>query len=1169
VLSKAKAIRAFIVVIVCTIAGVAAGQSDSFRVVRLAMSDTIVVDSLSLFPGRTRVILSSGDTLDASLYEVLAAEGRIVFLNASPSDTVMVVYQTLPFRIPSTYQHKSREQFFSSDGKAPPRYAISRPRGQGIYDDQGITKSGSISRGIAFGNAQNLSVNSSLNLQMSGRITERYSLLASVTDDNIPIQPEGTSQQLQDFDQVFIQVFDDRSKLIAGDFILRKPKGYFMNYFKRAQGGYVQGAMPIHEEFPEKGTLTVEASASVSKGRFARNVIQGVEGNQGPYRLTGDNNELFIVILAGTEAVYIDGRLMERGQDKDYIIDYNAAELTFTPRQFITKDRRITVEFQYSDKRFARPLLTTAVEYTRPGSSYHLNFFSENDARNQPLQQTLTQGDRRILAGAGDDPLLAVTSGIDSVGFSASNVLYAIRDSLGFDSVFIYSTNPEIAVYRVTFTFVGNGNGDYIEDGFTSNGRKFRWVAPEWVDGTWVRRGGYAPVIRLFAPQKRQLLSAGAEWKWGTKKNQQSVLSTEGALSVNDNNTFSRLDSGDDHGAAVKTVYSWKRSSVVRDSIHKARPGIAFSTGYEYTGRDFARIERFREVEFERNWNVLLLNLRNDQHIASGSGRVDFPGAGTIGAGAELFSIGNSYSGRRGNAYSRIRTKGGTQANVNASWLESSGQINSTFIRHKSDLSQRVGALRVGFRDEHELNRFYVGEGSRLLSPLSYRFYDWEVSLGNADTTKVQVSAFYRDRWDERPSPELSRASRADHYGVVFGLTGTSGNRFRAQVSNRRLRVIDPELFTQSPENTLLMRGEYSFRWWKGLVQGSTFYEVGSGLEQRREFIYLEVPAGQGNFVWIDYNGDGVRDLNEFEVAQFAYEANFIRSFVQTNEYVRTFTNQFSQSVWLTPAQYWKKPTDRFRKSLNRFSNQSSFRADRKTQREESGERLNPFVTDIADSSLLSLNASFRNVVFFNKSNPTFGADYTLQDVSGKVLLSSGFESRSDQFHQFSVRWNFYGDLTLLGEWRSGRKLVASDVLAGRNYSIDQVFLRPRINWQPSISQRLGVFGEYSEKHNTQGMGAESAAIRKGGVEWTVNSPEKGIAQANIQVVSISYTGLPNSSLAFDMLEGLVPGVNLTWGAGVQRTIANNLQLNLQYNARKPSGLATIHSGGVQVRAFF
>ena len=97
--------------------------------------------------------------------------------------------------------------------------------------------------------------------------------------------------------------------MIAGDYWLSKPQGYFLNYRKRGQG--------LNTEFvnkTKKGEWKNGISAGLSKGKYARQVVQGVEGNQGPYRMRGNENEPFIIMLSGTEKVYIDGRLLQRGQ---------------------------------------------------------------------------------------------------------------------------------------------------------------------------------------------------------------------------------------------------------------------------------------------------------------------------------------------------------------------------------------------------------------------------------------------------------------------------------------------------------------------------------------------------------------------------------------------------------------------------------------------------------------------------------------------------------------------------------------------------------------------------------------------------------------------------------------------------------------------------------------
>ncbi|MBK7684160.1 MAG: hypothetical protein IPJ26_17650 [Bacteroidetes bacterium] len=102
-----------------------------------------------------------------------------------------------------------------------------------MFGLEGLTRSGSISRGISIGNNQDAVVNSSLNLQIAGKIAGNIEILAAITDENIPVQADGNTQQLQEFDRVFIQLNNDKHKLIAGDYDVKNPDGYFCGISKR------------------------------------------------------------------------------------------------------------------------------------------------------------------------------------------------------------------------------------------------------------------------------------------------------------------------------------------------------------------------------------------------------------------------------------------------------------------------------------------------------------------------------------------------------------------------------------------------------------------------------------------------------------------------------------------------------------------------------------------------------------------------------------------------------------------------------------------------------------------------------------------------------------------------------------------------------------------------
>lgn len=1164
-------LRGYIVVLCLLLSGSAFGQlpESNLRTKTLRITaDTTQLDTLSISPGSYELTVGN-QTADTSAYEIDPVHALLIWPAPRPTDSITITYRVLPFNFSEPRQNKDVGMMEPDNaGNVNP---FSWSPGKGGVDDpfqtQGLNKSGSISRGIAFGNNQDLSVNSNLQLELSGQLNDNVKILASVTDDNIPIQPEGNTQQLQDFDQVFIQLYDDKTTLRAGDFQMRSDQSHYLRFFKKAQGASVTSQWQRPQRVPDELIVipaidfSATASLAASRGKFARNIVQGVEGNQGPYRLTGAEGETFIIILSGTERVFIDGLLLTRGQDHDYVINYNTSEIVFTSNQLITKDKRIIVEFQYSDKNYARFLGHAGFGMKRKGLRLSFNLYNEFDSKNQPVQLTLDDEDRLLLSSVGDSLNDAIIPAFDTTEFNNEFVLYNLIDTLGYDSVFVYTTTEDTTVYQVGFTQVGQGNGDYILSDFVAAGRIYEWIKPDTaVNGVITRNGEYAPVRRLVTPKNLVVASLDGDMAVG----RYGKVGFEVAVSNYDLNTFSALDQQDNTGLAGKLWY--QRAAPL--SADKDPWKVTTEAEAEIVQDNFEAVERFRTVEFERNWNVLGRRLSGDQLGAIAGVGLTRKQNGYLRYNFNAFTSGQVYEGYRHNLTTDLR-KQGWRVIGQGSFLTSEGFGATQFLRHKLNLRKNLGPLVLGFKDEHEYNRFYDATVTDSLTARSYRFYDWEVSVGNSDSAKNHYSAFYRQRTDWALFDQtLTRSTFAEWYGGRFELVKNRNSQLRGNVAYRRLNIVDTTLTTQAPDNTLVSRLDYNLRLFKGAVSSSTFYELGTGLEQRKEFVYVLVPAGQGVYAWIDYNGNNVKELNEFEIAAFPDQAEYIRVFTPSNIYVKTFSNQFNQVLNLRPDRIWKKKKG-LRKYLSKLSTQTSLRVDRKTNDEDGLNAYNPFITDISDEDLLNLNSAWRHITWFHRNHSKWGVTHTWQQTDGKTLLNGGFDSRSNQYHEVRVRWNLTQKFTFTNQTQQGNRANASDFLSGRTYDIRYLENALRVAWQPSPTLRVSLSGTYTEKKNDDDFGGEKSIIRDFGTEWRYSVAKKGSLLFNFNFINITYSGLNSTALAFEMLDALQPGLNYTWSASWQRKLSKNMQLSLNYNGRAAEDSNTVHTGGMSVRAFF
>ena len=97
----------------------------------------------------------------------------------------------------------------------------------------------------------------------------------------------------------------------------------------------------------------------------------------------------------------------------------------------------------------------------------------------------------------------------------------------------------------------------------------------------------------------------------------------------------------------------------------------------------------------------------------------------------------------------------------------------------------------------------------------------------------------------------------------------------------------------------------------------------------------------------------------------------------------------------------------------------------------------------------------------------------------------------------------------------------------------------------------------------------EKALKAKYGLEIKYNSLSAGIFSANFNYISINFNTADNTPLAYEMLEGLRTGKNMTWGLSLQRSITSFMQLTLNYEGRKSESVKPIHTGAMQLRAYF
>ena len=739
-------------------------------------------------------------------------------------DSVAVILAVPPSWIRNQYRRSNEERI---QGMTPAStyqtYSEKIPR-----QFPGLSFGGSKTFDINTGTDRQMALNQTLRLNISGKLTDDITLKAAISDQNIPISPEGDTRELEELDRVLIELKGRNFSADMGDTDLRHDGGRWLSYMRRLSGARAS---------VKAGEFEIFGSGAASEGRHMSIIITPVEGNQGPYRLIAENGQQNISLIPGTEKIWLNGEQLTRGNNYDYTIDYTTGEIIFTERRIIGSDMRIVCDYEYTSESYRRNFYSAGIDGGLFDNRLKLGMViaRESDDSSKPILLSLDDTMREALSETGDSP--AVIDGIRPASGDSTGTYDFVEDHLVY--------NPsEKSKYDVTFSWVGENNGSYRYLG----GGIYEFVPP----GKRIPGSGasYEPVSVIQGPVSHDL--AGINLSYNPVS--YIHLETELAGSSVDKNTLSDIDDSDNSSGAHRIGIE------ISPNINVGVPlKLEFAGNHRLQEQAFSPLDRDRPAEEDRLWGLPLISKPEKEAVTEYSGGISlsdgmFTGSGfSINGGrADFGGITNS---KRIGGKGRFALRDRGEANIALNHI-----IRDNFRGLPDELIDRIyfnaNTYIAGFSPKIAFESEQVDGTGDFSHGTAYNDFHSTLKTPKLYGLTGELEWFYRKEQAKQISWSDSSLVRGGSIGFATGQS--AAGMLRTQYA-RRERITGPNLITT--DQAIF---DCYYRPESGNFRLDSTYRAGRSREASKRKNYLFIGSDRGAYRWEDENGDGIRDQDEF-----------------------------------------------------------------------------------------------------------------------------------------------------------------------------------------------------------------------------------------------------------------------------------------------------------------
>lgn len=1065
------------------------------------------------------------------------------FLPLPPKDSVSVTYQRLNFDLRRKYYHRElvylEDAHGSTEQDLPREVSSSGFSGGSISQNRkssflppksssDLTFTGSKTFSLEVGSAQDLSLKQGLWLSANGRLSQNLKISLQVSDQNMPTTSEGASKRLEELDKVQIIVTSPHFSGTFGDFYLESSASELFFYEKKLKGIMTEAKV---------GVSSFSFALASSKGESFTNRFLGEDDKQGPYYLKGKNGEKNVMILPGTERVWVDGEECQGGSDNDYSIDYSRGAIQFTPRKLITSDSRITVDFEYSVENYQRDLYSgnLGTRFWDGKVEIKAGGIMEKDNQNHPSSFNWSSEDKQILSQAGNDRVSASKDGALFVGAEKGDYDLAY-DSSG-NPYYQYSGHDS-GSYDASFSWVGEKKGSYQYKG----GGIYQYVYPN--------QGDFLPIVLLPLPESHFLFDLNFSF---------SPVSTfetqvEWAKSKKDKNTFSSKDDEHNWGDAVflKSAYQNADFEFLKANFRR----LELKGEYRLVQQDFAPFGRMDLADKERKWDSPQNAAPVDEKTYLLTGMVSPSAFLSLDFDwGKLNQVGDFSSQRRSLGIeifptNWLSTKGKTEKIKSHQITDEKVAKQSEWTRNSVVISNKIRKLSTSFSWEQEkrnsLSADSTGAGDRFDQLGGKIRLDW------SNRIKTSTELFYRE-------DDTFKESWLDQSFSYTWRNLLSVRDYQEMLSSdfefsRRIKRFQNSLGADQKENLLVARMD--FYPLNQLINLKLYHSQNQIHSEGRMDTYVEVEEGKGDFNYEDGEYFPHFEGNFIRLSEWLGET---QSSLDLSKSIRLIFSPYKVTSRRGENSFWSQvgkifSTDSFLNLKGRF----------KDERSPGFYLVYPLIK-LSDKNILSQNVMVRQDLYLLPACRPLNLQLRWEESQDQnQLVSSG--GRQEKRSKQELIFKSYISSTSLFESRCLKEKIKNDwggvpknFIKGKGLKIG--FTRQRLQ-----VFELKIFSEFKNREDQiQKVKVEFFSVAPG-FSWSILSGGK--LNADLGWTHLQSTP-QNKNLSYILTEGKRRGENYSWSFSLDYKLSQYLSSAVIYSGESAFDEKIKHTGRMEMKAYF